>query len=461
MLEVKAGNRVGNLSLKAGTRRIGVDADATCDQEDVVDERGFVDGVKVARKGSKANVLGKAVEYIRVLKKRENRLKREQDGLKALIRSLVGGPELVQQWETMWRERFGGAEKDEVEGEDAEVDDDDDDDDMEDRDDDDASGKKRKRPKVEPTKQKSFGVREQTTQNVHIMPAQAVPGTMPVAVPPQTEKRKRGRPRKIPLPTMPSQALPIQNQYQAQSEDVKDDVKMEVDQTAIQEIQVQAQQPQSGQYLLAAFAFFSFFNSPVLSSWNSRPGSHAHTHQGVVLGDPRPAVNYGSNGIPSVFLGWRDVAQLVHLAVSVLLLVSVIAPWVPGIARYIPRAIKPLLGGAILQQTRAGTSSCDSSDDEGVNDKEKDDWKARMVLLSALRRGRTLVPEMEVQVLREALELTTGVWGLFMSLTRQVGYNRKSRSRYGLERRMLEQRAFMGLAELVALDGTFFLATVI
>lgn len=32
---------------------------------DVVDERGFVDGVKVARKVSKANVLGKAVEYIR------------------------------------------------------------------------------------------------------------------------------------------------------------------------------------------------------------------------------------------------------------------------------------------------------------------------------------------------------------------------------------------------------------
>jgi hypothetical protein len=32
---------------------------------DVVDDRGFVDGVKVARKCSKANVLGKAVEYIR------------------------------------------------------------------------------------------------------------------------------------------------------------------------------------------------------------------------------------------------------------------------------------------------------------------------------------------------------------------------------------------------------------
>lgn len=31
---------------------------------DVVDERGLVDGVKVARKISKANVLGKAAEYI-------------------------------------------------------------------------------------------------------------------------------------------------------------------------------------------------------------------------------------------------------------------------------------------------------------------------------------------------------------------------------------------------------------
>lgn len=32
---------------------------------DVVDSRGFADGVKVARKMSKANVLGKAAEYIK------------------------------------------------------------------------------------------------------------------------------------------------------------------------------------------------------------------------------------------------------------------------------------------------------------------------------------------------------------------------------------------------------------
>lgn len=32
---------------------------------DTVDGRGFVDGVKVGRKMSKANILGKATEYIR------------------------------------------------------------------------------------------------------------------------------------------------------------------------------------------------------------------------------------------------------------------------------------------------------------------------------------------------------------------------------------------------------------
>ena len=35
------------------------------DEVDVVDEQGFVNAVKVARKGSKANILGKAAEYIR------------------------------------------------------------------------------------------------------------------------------------------------------------------------------------------------------------------------------------------------------------------------------------------------------------------------------------------------------------------------------------------------------------
>lgn len=62
----------------------------------MTDERGFVDGLKVARGCGKANVLGKAVEYIRVLKRREHRLRTEQAGLKSLTGVLVGGPTLVE-----------------------------------------------------------------------------------------------------------------------------------------------------------------------------------------------------------------------------------------------------------------------------------------------------------------------------------------------------------------------------
>ncbi|KAG6846414.1 hypothetical protein H0H93_014089, partial [Arthromyces matolae] len=121
--------------------------------EDVVDERGFVDGVKVARKCSKANVLGKAVEYIRVLKKRENRLKAEQAGLKSLITGLVGGPALLREWEREWKALFGGEEKDEVDGDDADADDDDSDDDM---DDDEDGSRKRKRGKTTPSSSDSL-----------------------------------------------------------------------------------------------------------------------------------------------------------------------------------------------------------------------------------------------------------------------------------------------------------------
>ena len=57
----------------------------------------------------------------RVLKKREARLKREQDGLKSLVGGLVGGPALLKEWEREWREKFGGEEKDELEEGEGEV----------------------------------------------------------------------------------------------------------------------------------------------------------------------------------------------------------------------------------------------------------------------------------------------------------------------------------------------------
>ena len=56
------------------------------------------------------------MEYIRVLKKREHRLRAEHARLKSLIGGLVGGPALVEEWEWEWKLKFGGEEQDEVEG---------------------------------------------------------------------------------------------------------------------------------------------------------------------------------------------------------------------------------------------------------------------------------------------------------------------------------------------------------
>ncbi|KAK0445213.1 hypothetical protein EV421DRAFT_1798475 [Armillaria borealis] len=50
------------------------------------------------QESAEANVLGKAVEYIRVLWKRGMRLKREQDELVALVSGLVDGFALLHTW---------------------------------------------------------------------------------------------------------------------------------------------------------------------------------------------------------------------------------------------------------------------------------------------------------------------------------------------------------------------------
>ncbi|KAF8067742.1 hypothetical protein FPV67DRAFT_1493297 [Lyophyllum atratum] len=247
---------------------------------DVIDERGFVDGVKVARKCSKANVLGKAVEYIRVLKKREGRLKAEQAGLKSLVAGLVGGPALLREWEREWREMFGGEEKDEVEGEmEGEGDEDDSEEEQEDEDE---GGRKRKRGKTT-----AVGVAPAKQEKKEKKPVQGADGVVP-------EKRKRGRPRKVIAPVVPPQ-FPVQDQ------------KME---------QEQAQGPQ--QYLLATFALFSFFNSPLTSS-SPPPASHVHT--GTVLNSSAATIEGGATW------GVSEYMQMFHLLVSVVVLLSFVSSW--------------------------------------------------------------------------------------------------------------------------------------
>ena len=343
-------NIKGGVFVKGGGIGIGSECSEDGSVVDVIDERGFVDGVKVARKCSKANVLGKAVEYIRVLKRRERRLKAELAGVKVLVEGLVGGPALIREWEKQWRARFGGEEKDEVEedyeeGEDEESEDEDGEDG-----DEEGAGRKRKRPKISPTSsggglsKKLDSKKEKKT---------APPSLPPVVVlarengNPVPEKRKRGRPRKIlPPPVMlepvanatPSVSALLPAAVIAQrdgSGSIKQDEVMEPADMPSQWQQQQQQSPPQ-RFLLAVFALFSFFNSPLTSSMGPDYSSHNHHHHTGKVLTPHPPLVY-SPEITSQFVqyppamaptpAWKEYVQLFHLAVSFLVLASFVGNW--------------------------------------------------------------------------------------------------------------------------------------
>ncbi|KAJ7054363.1 hypothetical protein C8F01DRAFT_1063722 [Mycena amicta] len=271
------------------------------DEEDVVDARGYVDGVKVARKCSKANVLGKAVEYIRVLKNREHRLARELAGLKTLLGGLVGGHELLREWEREWTARFGGPETDEV-GEstmpvDEEADDEEDDSDED-------GGRKRKKPKVVPEPKPK-------------------PDRKPAAPAVEGEKKKRGRPRKV-VPAPPTATPPALSTS----------------------IPMKQEPQQQRQYLLGAFALFSFFANANVST--SSPHQH-HAHEGHVLTRLPPRVE--SIGL----------LQLFHLFVSVAVLASVILPL--GKSFYTRVWAEKVPAVVVVEKVPASPVSSDDSDD--------------------------------------------------------------------------------------------------
>ncbi|KAF9069433.1 hypothetical protein BDP27DRAFT_1325329 [Rhodocollybia butyracea] len=369
------------------------------DVVDVIDDRGFVDGVKVARKCSKANVLGKAVEYIRVLKKRELRLKREQDGLKALVNSLVGGPNLLREWEREWKERFGGSEKDEVEGED--IDDaGSDDEGMGSGDEDDADDeglRKRKKAKITPAKEK------------RPPPPPPQPIVLPdgsVVVP---EKRKRGRPRKVvPPPVTAALVDPTPGNH-----------------SSVPQVPVaQPHYPQPAQYLLATFALFSFFNNPLSSSSPSHtPPNHSHT--GTILTHNLPL----STDVYSTEWSWHDVAQGFHLLVSILVFSSILAPWLPSILQYVRSkyvsfkkvSLRPV---ALPKPSPSHLASL-------------------VVALSPSRRGT----ETEATGLRRALDGHRGIYATARAIIV------KSKENIGFEQAGLEQRAWVRLGELAVLGG--------
>ncbi|KAF9652590.1 hypothetical protein BDM02DRAFT_3109158 [Thelephora ganbajun] len=379
---------------------------------DTVDDRGFVDGVKVGRKMSKANILGKATEYIRVLKRREARLKREQAGLKSLISGLVNGPALLETWETQWREMFGGEEKDEVEDEPG-SDDEDGEIEGEGEDDEEDLGRTRKKPRtVKAVK---------LTKAPSVLPATPKATTATTTSTVLPEKRKRGRPRKIPLPAPAPQAVTT--------------IPMTANHTL--------QSPQ--QYLLATFAFLSFFNSPLATS---TPYSYSHEHTGSVL-------NHTVVGKPASY-GWNDLIQTFHLLVSVALFFSIAVPWLPHAlrkSRFIARLASPFI--AIYPAYGMTTVPATSSLPEGSQDVKQSSAgmdATRSILLNALSpssRGS----ETEAQLLRKALGISAGLVGLCQ------GVSKAGKKHRGIELDQLEQRAWVRLGELVALDDNVSLST--
>ncbi|KAI0824819.1 hypothetical protein BC628DRAFT_1410620 [Trametes gibbosa] len=390
---------------------------------DVVDTRGFVDGVKVARKMSKANILGKATEYIRVLKKREARLKREQDGLKSLVGGLVGGPALLKEWDREWRERFGGEEKDEIEDDDAGASDDDDGDDSDAEDD---EGRARKKAKVmkPPKKEKPY----------RPPPPPPVPG-VPGAVP---EKRKRGRPRKVPLPTTPITPTDPSPMVTPNSTSMSSVFSAE---QPLQDSYMHAgpqsappsQQP-AQQYLLAVFAFFSVFNSPLTSSHRSHAAPHSHTHHGAVLTPHTPTETQVPIPVSSDY-GLHEVVQVAHLAVSALVFFYVLLPWLSGVLRRNNMRLFALFSRTT--KTVPAPSQADS----------RHKASSRAALTAALSLGARGSHDEPAQ-LRAALGVSTGVLGLLQGVIKAT---RKDR---GIELNQLEQRAWVRLGELIAFDGT-------
>ena len=324
----------------------------------------------------------------------------------------MGGPALLKEWEQEWREKFGGEEKDEIEGVEAEpMSDDEDGDEEGDGDDDDGRAKKKakivKAPKKEPVKK-----------------APTVPlsnPSSPTAVP---EKRKRGRPRKVQVSVpAPAATLP------GDTSSLIPSGALVVQQPMVQDSQVQPAQ----QYLLATFALFSFFNSPLTSSTAQ---THSHAHSGSVLG--HVPIHPQASVTPYSY-GWRELIQAFHLMVSALVFFSIVAPWLPHTIKR--TRLASFLVAPFIQVNSPATQAQPSS--------ERGPTADLTTLISALAPTRRGASD-EADQLRSALGVSSGVWGLIMGW-------RRSRCE-GFETKGLEQKAWIRLGELVALDGeyTFF-----
>jgi hypothetical protein len=357
-----------------------------------------------------------------VLKKREARLKREQNGLKSLLCGLVGGPALLKEWEREWREKFGGEERDEVWGEEGEGEpaSDEEFDGTANVEEDVApascepeeqeEGRPMKKAKVSAAKESR---KEKDRKGISRTPQRNelnVTMQSPISLVP--EKRKRGRPRKSSLQHLSPSESPESSPFANEQPHVHG--------IGIMQLAQDFGQGQAGQCLLATFAMFSFFSSPLstgnvpdtnaeTSPWAA---SHPHSHTGFVLGHSQAA----AHGTPSfrAAWGWRDAVQILHLFVSALVLLSVVLPWLPTVA-------------SRWKHLRLSLSSSSSP--------------------SVLKESKTVIPAnldepSEAQKLHKTLGLRgwLGWFGAWASAS---------------ENRSMNQKAWVRLGEIAATSGTF------
>ena len=370
---------------------------------------------------------------VSVLKRREGRLKREQDGLRALICGFPGGQNILTEWEIGWTNKFGGPEKDEIDYEEAS---DDEDGDGE-EDDGDTSERARKKPKIEPSKK----------EKRKIAPAAPIAvgpgGEVPVGV--VVERRKRGRPRKI-QPNIPPPITPV-------APVLLTDPGIVIPPTASHSAQPQ-------QYLLAVFALFSFFNSPLTST--SQPVSHQHTHHGSVLTHATPPAFSAQSAIGWT---WNDVIQVVHLFASLAVLVSIVIPWIPVPRRiYQLRLMQLVPFASLVYQAHASSSretsdlptppdSPDVSESGSYSGSEPDSSSTEYTVRATKEVPNPLADALssrgaadELDNLLSALNVSTGWLGMFRG---SVG---TFRVQSGSETRR-ERRAWTRLAELIVLSA--------
>jgi hypothetical protein len=371
-----------------------------------------------------------------VLKRREGRLKREQDGLRTLICGFPGGHNILTEWEIEWTNKFGGPEKDEIDYEEAS---DDEDGDGE-EDDGDTSERARKKPKIEPSKK----------EKRKIAPAAPNPtgpgGEVPVAAPGVVvERRKRGRPRKI-QPNIPPPITPV--------------APVSLTDPGQQYIVVPSQSAQPQQYLLAVFALFSFFNSPLSST--SQPVSHQHTHHGAVL---THATTPAFSAQSAIDWTWNDVIQVVHLFASLAVFISIVIPWIPVPRRiYQLRLMQLIPFASLVYQTHASSSretsdlptppdSPDVSESGSYSGSEPDSSSTEYTVRATKEVSNPLADALssrgaadELDNLLSALNVSTGWLGMVRG---SVG---TFRVQCGSETRR-ERRAWTRLAELIVLSA--------